>query len=188
MASAQSIATARATQAELARQLGVSRQAINDLVKRRVLDVGQDGRIDVEMARVALANRVRPSSKTAAALTSPTAPAIAVPAPPAAPSAPDTVTSYHVAKTLREAAEAKIAQLKLSEMQGQLVRAETVRAETARLAAALRESILQLPARLTPVLAAESDPAKLHDLLERELHQVLAQLTQPQAAAAPAPA
>lgn len=189
MASAQSIATARASQAELARQLGVSRQAINDLVKRRVLEVGQDGRIDVELARVALANRVRPSSKTAAALHAPAVPGIAI-APTASTathSAPDTVTSYHVAKTLREAAEAKIAQLKLNEMQGQLVRSDTVRAETARLAAALRESLLQLPARLTPVLAAESDPAKLHDLLERELHQVLAQLTQPEAKA-PAPA
>jgi hypothetical protein len=36
-------------------------------------------------------------------------------------------------------------------------------------------------------LAAESDPAKLHDLLERELHQVLAQLTHSEAkATAPA--
>lgn len=176
MASAQSIVTARATQAELARQLGVSRQAINDLVKRRVLEVGQDGRLDVELARVALANRVRPSSKTAAGLQqSPSAAPITVPQPAA--SQPDTVTSYHVAKTLREAAEAKIAQLKLSEMQGQLVRADTVRAEAARLAAALRESLLQLPARLTPVLAAETDPAKLHDLLDTELRQVLAQIT-----------
>lgn len=178
MASAQSIATARVTQAELARQLEVSRQAVNDLVRRGIIEVGQDGRIDLELARVALANRVRPSGKTAAALGTPppVAQGIAI-APPGADATPDTGVSYHVAKTLREAAEAKIAQLRLGELRGELVRADTVRAETARLAASLRESLLQLPARLTPVLAAETDPAKLHDLLDTELRHVLAQLT-----------
>ena len=180
MASAQSIETVRVTQAELARRLEVSRQAVNDLVRRGVIEVGQDGRIDFELARVALANRVRPSGKTAAALGSaaivvPVAAPTALPAPEAANL--DTGVSYHVAKTLREAAEAKIAQLRLGELRGELVRADAVRSEAARLAAAQLESLLQLPARLTPVLAAETDPAKLHDLLDTELRQVLAQIT-----------
>ena len=178
MASAQSIVTARATQAELARQLNVSRQAVNDLVRRNILEVGQDGRIDTELARVALANRVRPSAKTASAAT---------PAPPPATTAANdagaqadatSVTSFHVAKTLRETAEARIAQLKLAELQGDLIRTDAVRFAYTKRAVALRESILQIPARLAPVLAAESDKAKCHDIIQTELHAVLQQLAE----------
>jgi hypothetical protein len=111
---------------------------------------------------------------------------------PSAPLAPvaesgrvDTI--FRQAQAQERAYSAKLVELQYREAVGELVKVSDVRAETARLAAALRESILQLPARLTPVLAAESDPAKLHDLLERELHQVLAQLTHSEAkATAPA--
>lgn len=179
MASAQSIVTARATQAELARLLGVSRQAVNDLVRRNILEVGQDGRIDTELARVALANRVRPSAKTAASANS-TAMPMATPAADTATAAENTsVTSFHVAKTLRETAEARIAQLKLAELQGELIRVSDVRAAYAKRAAGLREAILQLPARLSAQLAAESDQAKCHDLLQADLHGILAQLVEP---------
>lgn len=181
MASAQSIVTARASQAELARLLGVSRQAVNDLVRRNVLEVGQDNRIDVEMARVALANRVRPSSKTAQALETPAATALQPEAAAAAPLQEQdsaAVTSYHVAKTLRETAEARLAQLKLAELRGDLIRAADVRSTWAKRAAALRESILQLPPRLAATLAAEPDQARCHDILQAELHTLLAQLVE----------
>ena len=65
----------RVKPAELARELGVSRQAIADLIRRGVLSQDADGLLDHELARVALANRVRPSSKTAKALTSAPPPA-----------------------------------------------------------------------------------------------------------------
>lgn len=181
MASAASIVAPKLTQAALARELAVSRQAINDLVKRGVLSVDRDGKIDLELARVAIANRVRPSGKTAAAL--PTG-ATAAPQPAARAAAEGTaapddmaVTSYHVAKTLRETAEARLAQLKLSEQRGEVIRVEAVRSALGSLLAATRDSLLQIPARLAPVLAAEADAAKVHDLMQAELHQALAQLT-----------
>ena len=68
MASAASIVAPKLSQAALARELDVSRQAVNDLVKRGILPIDKDGLIDVELARHAIANRVRPSGKTAAAL------------------------------------------------------------------------------------------------------------------------
>ena len=68
MASSPSTAIRKLTESGLARELGVSRQAIHDLVKREILTKDKDGLIDVEMAKIALANRVHPSSKTAAAL------------------------------------------------------------------------------------------------------------------------
>jgi hypothetical protein len=163
-----------ASQAALARMLGVSRQAINDLIKRQIIPIAADGRIDVELARVAIANRVRPSGKTAA--TTPP-PAAALPPPDIAPQ-PDATLSYHVAKTLREAAEAKMAQLKLAEMRGDLVRASVVRAAVAKRAAGLRESLLQLPARVVPMLVASPDAASMDQILRAEIVTALAQLTE----------
>lgn len=174
MTSAASINAQRVKQAELARLLGVSRQAIGELVKRGVFERATDGLIDVEMARHALANRVRPSAKTAAALAAAAVPSTAT----ASTNETDaTTTSYHVAKTLREVAEARLAQLKLSELKGELVRAADVRTAWAKRAAGLREALLQMPARLAAILAAETDQAKCHDAVQTELHSVLAQIT-----------
>jgi hypothetical protein len=187
MGSAASTDARRVRQAQLARELGVTRQSINELVKRGVLPEDGDGLIDVELARVALANRVRPSSKTAAALGTAVIGADGAPLPAAAPApaAVDTsTTSYHVAKTLREATEAKIAQLKLAELSGELIRVADVRSAYAKRAAGLREALLQLPSRLAPVMAAESDQARCYQLLEQELHEVLQQITEPDGGAA----
>lgn len=180
MAFAASISAPRVKKAELARDLGVSRQAIGELVTRGIIEQGADGLIDVELARHALANRVRPSAKTATTLLHP-APA-AGPASGDDPATKDGVTtgastpSYHVAKTLREVAEARMAQLELAKMTGDLVPIADIRAKYARLASGLREALLQIPARLAPVVAAEADMARCHDILQAELHQVLAQL------------
>ena len=115
----------------MARELGVSRQAVHDLVKRAILQKDDKGMIDVETAKVALINSVRPSGKTANALQD-FEPVIQPDnqQPLAQPllTAPDQdpeITNYHIAKTLREAAEAQIARLKLDEMRGKfLVKAD----------------------------------------------------------------
>lgn len=184
MGSAASIAAPKVRQAQLARDLGVSRQSINELVKRGVIVADGSGLIDVGLARIALADRLHPSAKTAAAINA--APQPPVPPPPAA--APDSsagddtaehVTSYHVAKTLREIAEARLAELKLAEQRGELVRVAEVEASLAAKVAALREGFLQMPARLAPIMAAESDQARCHDILQAELRQVLEQMLSP---------
>ena len=173
MASSPSTAIRKLTESGLARELGVSRQAIHDLVKRDILTKDKDGLIDVEMAKIALANRVHPSSKTAAALQS-TQPAD-TPPPSTAETEPDgtEITSYHVAKTLREAAEAQMARLKLAEMQGALIRIDAVKATLATVFATTRDALLQIPARMAPLLAADADPASVHNMLHAEIHQAL---------------
>jgi phage terminase Nu1 subunit (DNA packaging protein) len=77
----------------------------------------------------------------------------------------------------RELAEAKLAEHKLAELRGELVRAAEVKAAWAKKATGLRSALLQIPARLAAVVAAETDQAKCHDLLQGELHQVLAQIS-----------
>lgn len=89
----------------------------------------------------------------------------------------DSASGYWKSRARRERAEAELAELKLAEMQGQLVRADDWAAALAKRAAAFREGLLQIPARLSAQLAAESDQARIHALLEEELRQVMLQLT-----------
>lgn len=164
----------RLTESGLARQLGVSRQAVHELVKRGVLSKDKDGLIDFELAKHALMNRVRPSGKTAASLQEPATPPTTQ--TPDASTEPE-ITSYHVAKTLREAAEAQIARLKLAEMQGEVIRSDAVRATwTARIVSA-RDVLLQIPSRLAPVLAAETNPTTVAILLEDEIGRAMDELS-----------
>ena len=134
-----------------------------------------DGKIDVDLAKMALADRVRPSGKTATALGATPAPTNA--AIQATVDHDQAATSYHVARTLRETEEARMAKLKRMEIEGTLIRTADVRTAYAKRAAGLREALLQIPARLSAVLAAESDQAKCHDALQRELHGVLASVS-----------
>jgi hypothetical protein len=80
---------------------------------------------------------------------------------------------YWTSRARREAAEAAIAEVKLQELAGDLVRRADVRARHAQRLAAAREGLQQIPARLAPVLAAETDQARCHDLLQAELDAVL---------------
>lgn len=159
-----------ANQSGLARILGVSRQAINDLVKRNVLSARPDGMIDVQLARVAIASRVHPRGKTVAS----SGDAITVPAPPpppasaGAPQAADGELSYHVAKTLREGAEAKRAQLRLKEELGQALDADSTLRAVAAIQLAARNEILTLADRLAPIVATETDLRKVHQLIHAE--------------------
>lgn len=178
----------RLTQAEIARALGVSRQAIHKLVQAGKLALGEDGRCDLDTARAAIASSVHPGSKTAQALQTQ--------APPPPSTVPDTTaqhvvipaaasqflgnadehgmpTNYHVARTLREAEEARMARLKREEMEGQLIRVSAVETAWASSLAAAREHLLQVASRLAPLLAAETDPLKIDQMLHEEHTQAL---------------
>lgn len=142
--------------AELARLLDVSRQSIHEHITRGTLTVDRDGLLDVELSRIAIANRVRPHGKTAqAVMTPPPAAAAAATAPPADAAAPLGMSSYHVAKTLREAAGAKMAQLDLAEREGRLVDAERVRAHARATAATLAQRLDQIPHRIAAEFGAD---------------------------------
>ena len=77
------------------------------------------------------------------------------------------------AKTAREVYEAKSAQLDFEERSGKLIRVDAVKAALANVFSATRDAMLQIPARLGPQLAAESDPAAAQSLLHAEIHQAL---------------
>lgn len=164
----------------------MSRQGIHDLVQRGVLQLGDDGLLDTEEAKRVILTEMHPASKSAKALAA-AAPAKPVPVAdptahaPAADAAP-VITNYHMARTLREAAEAKLADLKLKQRKGELIRVDAVRGVMTNIFTTVREAILQIPARMGPVLAAESEPAVIQTKLYDELHAALVRLAESGAA------
>ncbi|MEJ2803835.1 hypothetical protein WAE61_18270 [Comamonadaceae bacterium PP-2] len=173
----------RVTQSDLARELRVSRQAISKLVKAGKIEKGADGLIDVELARLALVNRVHPGSKTAAALGG-----VAIvldPDPGGAPSLSAAVpdfddampsTNFHAARTADMIERARITRIERQKLELELMEVNSVRAVTANLLAATRDSLLQIPARVAQVLAAEADPGRIQLTLQNELNTCLSTL------------
>ena len=88
------------------------------------------------------------------------------------------IPDYNASRARREAAEAQLAELRLAEERGDLVRAVAMRAAVAKRAAGLRESLLQLPARVVPMLVANPDAAAMDKILRAEIVAALEQLTE----------
>lgn len=77
------------------------------------------------------------------------------------------------AKTARERAMAAKATLEAELLAGRLVLSEEVAREAFTAARQAQEALLAIPDRLASLLAAESDPAKVHQQLGDELRRVV---------------
>lgn len=80
------------------------------------------------------------------------------------------------ARTRREIAEANMAEMEEARLRRELIRVAAVQAQLATDYATTRDAMLQIPARMGPLLAAESDPAVVQTLLHAEIHEALQQL------------
>lgn len=80
------------------------------------------------------------------------------------------------ARTRREISEANIAEMTEARMRRELIRVTAVQAQLATEFATLRDALLQIPARMAPTLAAESDPAAIQTALHAEIHHALTDL------------
>ena len=89
------------------------------------------------------------------------------------------------ARIEREQAEAALARLRLAELSGELVRVADIKRALSRKAAALRDSLLNIPHRLAVQAAAESDPARVFAMIDAELRHALELLTQGEPATIP---
>jgi molecular chaperone GrpE (heat shock protein) len=84
---------------------------------------------------------------------------------------------YYKARAERERYQAKQAELDYLQAIGELVSRRDLREMSARRYKGIREKFLNLPDRLTPVLAAERDPARVHAELTSEIKRVLNELS-----------
>jgi len=84
---------------------------------------------------------------------------------------------HQMARTRREIAEANLAEMREAEERGKLIRVDAVRSAWAAKITGARDALLQIPSRIAPVLAAESDLVAITALLEAELRQALGDLS-----------
>lgn len=189
-------ASQKLTESGLARELGVSRQAVHDLVKRGILSKDADGKIDLDTAKRELMNKVRPSGKTAANLQPDPTPTATTPDPQTAPqpapaeaTPPDAegteITSYHIAKTLREAAEAQIARHKLGLLRGEIIPREQAERAAMLLGRQVRDALQSSRRRLSPYLASAASVSECEELLRKDHQQLLDNLATGLAAMVP---
>ncbi|MBP7581641.1 MAG: hypothetical protein KA757_11605 [Vogesella sp.] len=151
-----------------------------------MVDVGGKQLVDVEASEALLASTADPAKSHMAEVNDRQRMAAAPQAPARPPQVPEfqpggghgasKSATYMQAKTAREVYEAKTAQLEYEERTGKLIQVSAVRATWATRIASARDALLQIPARIAPVLAAETNLAAVTLLLEDEIRQALAEL------------
>lgn len=86
--------------------------------------------------------------------------------------------AYESAKTEREIYRARITKLNFERLEGSLVPAKDVREAAFEKARLLRDQLLNIPNRVSPILAAERDQKKVNEILTQEIRQCLESLSQ----------
>jgi hypothetical protein len=145
---------------EYARHRGCQPQAVEYAIIAGHILRNPDGTIDREAADLAWeqnteAAKARPGPK---------------PAPLATEATPG--MTYSSARALREVYEAQRRKLELEVRQGILISKAEVETEAFNAFRVLRDACFNVPHRLAAQLAAERDPATVHEMLEAELRRV----------------
>lgn len=81
--------------------------------------------------------------------------------------------NYAQSRAIKEAYLARLAKLSYEEKSGAVVRTDAVKVAWFNALRVLRDRFLNLPDRMAPLLAAETEPKFVRELLEIELRQIL---------------
>jgi len=188
--------------AEFAREMGVTDPAIWIAIKKKRLLKGvveRNGKTAID-ADIAAKEYHRsqphplkspaPKSKQKQATPPTPSPAGGVPAT-AAPAEPRRViiekprdvdpgqemASYHDARAMREAYDARMSKLEYQKELGKLVPVEDVQKQAAQVAKTVRDALLSIPARIAAEVANEIDVWKVEIMLDKEIRGALEELT-----------
>lgn len=157
------------SEAEFARQIGVSQPAINMAKKKGKLVLFPDGSIDPEASIERYYGETDlEQSERGRALAGPRA---------------NHAMQYLRAKTINQAISAQVAREKLARMRGEVVDRRQAQQIVFSLAREERNALLALPARIAPLIAAELgeegralDIHRVQTCLERHFHSYLSEL------------
>lgn len=83
---------------------------------------------------------------------------------------------HNTARTRLRIAEANMAEMNEAKMRRELVNLSVVERQLATDYATTRDALLQIPARLAPLLAPESNTTAIYNMLHAEIHQALLNL------------
>src|SRR5579859_4787593 len=162
-----------------ARHRGVSLRAVQKALASGRINAREDGRLDAEVSDANWARNTAPRPQPSST------PAAARPAKPAAahqsahhhadtqrrePTEPLKVESgleYSKARAVRETYMARLAKIDFEVRTEKLVSADEVRVASFTRFRQFRDGMLNIPDRLAAVLAAETNPRQVHELLAR---------------------
>lgn len=85
--------------------------------------------------------------------------------------------NYAAARAAREAVNLQHANFELQRKMGRFVEVDKVRLEWFEICRTIRNSLLSISDRLAPVVAAETDPSKCHELINEEINKALENLS-----------
>lgn len=166
------------TQKELAAALDMSQANVTKLKKQGMpVDSVESAQAWREARQNVAARKPAPASVTSfnpAPIV--TRPQYVAPMPPAPEYKELPDEDHQMARTRREIAEANLAEMREAEERGDLIRVAAVKSTLATSFATARDALLQIPARMAPLLAADSDPVNVHNTLHSEIHQALQHL------------
>ena len=178
-----------------ARHRGVSLRAVQKALKSGRISAREDGRLDADVTDANWARNTaprpqspaKPASKLAATeLAAPTA------APEHAHHHSDTRTvarqsiepprlesglEYSKARAVRESYLARLAKIDFEERTEKLVSRDEVQVAAFNRYRTFRDGMLNIPDRLAAVLAAETDPRSVHELLSTEIRKALTEFS-----------
>jgi hypothetical protein len=162
----------KGSQSDYAKHIGVSRQHVGKLAKQERLVRTADGMVDFDASD----RKVRQSSDLGKANNGRNAGGRGNTG--ALHGDGGVGDLFRKAQTQERAYAARLLELRFKRESGELVPIADVRAAYSRRISTMRDLVRQMVSRLTPVLAAEADEAKVGQLLENEFDLFLGQVSQ----------
>lgn len=172
------------TKTEYARMRGWTQGNVSHLLRKGVIVQTSDGKIDSDDADRRIAASKHPGKDhvrdrhAAARAVSNAVGAVEAPSgtggkPPSSAANPADATGYHAARTAREQAAAKLAELEYQTRAGQLMRRDHVVDAVFDIGRGLREALAPVPDRLAQMLLGQTDANTVHRLIADELDRAL---------------
>lgn len=159
--------------AAYARHRGVSHVAVLKAIKSGRIEKEADGTIDAAKADAAWSRNTNKAQQRHQRQTDATVAATHAAENHVGPPIVNSGPSYAQSRAVKEAYHARLAKLSYEEKSGSLVKIDAVKVSWFNILRVLRDRVLNLPDRLAPILAAETDPKKVRDLLEEDLRLIL---------------
>jgi hypothetical protein len=161
-----------------ARHRGVSLKAVQKAIESGRIQTTEEGKIDVEQADADWEKNTAPrAGKTAKFQKPPAGRKTSTAAAAASNARLDPASAggldYARARAVHENYRARLAKLDYEAKLGKLVSRDEVEIAAFNRFRTLRDGMLNIPDRLAAVLAAETDPIKVHELLTTEIRKAL---------------
>ncbi len=156
-----------------ARHRGVSHVAVLKAIKAGRIEKEADGTIDPAKADAAWARNTNQAQQRKPAKQSEPQRNETEAEAPVGPPIVNSGPSFAQSRAIKEAYNARLAKLSYEEKSGALVRTDNVKVAWFNTLRVVRDRTLNLPDRLAPILAAETDPKIVREILEEELRIIL---------------